>query len=201
MGHRNGMVGLVRFRIDRVGISKYWTTRFASRRGLSDARRAIPTSAMSQSSPFIRYLATAIMPYSVWRHAEIAERDDRRCRGQPPCQNRAEPRAVAELVRKEGPHEKKDIVAWLKTRHDIGTVTANFIAAEAIGQSVVGLYADEGALLDRMYAAERKALRPLYDRLSAAAAQLGEDVEMTVCKTYVGIRRKRQFAMIKPPDK
>jgi hypothetical protein len=27
---------------------------------------------------------------------------------------------------------------------------------------------------------------------------LGEDVDLTVCKTYVGIRRGKQFAMVKP---
>ena len=27
---------------------------------------------------------------------------------------------------------------------------------------------------------------------------MGKDVELTVCKTYVGVRRARQFAMIKP---
>ena len=30
------------------------------------------------------------------------------------------------------------------------------------------------------------------------ARKLGKDVELTVCKTYVGVRRGRQFAMIKP---
>src|SRR4051794_41357524 len=90
----------------------------------------------------------------------------------------------AELVRKEGPHEKKDIIAWLKTKHDIGTVTANFIAAEAIGQSVVGLYADEGALLDRMYAADRQPLRPLYDRLAGARRRPGADHGMTGSTTH-----------------
>jgi hypothetical protein len=68
----------------------------------------------------------------------------------------------------------------------------------AVGKSIVDAYADEGALLDRMYAGERAALRPVYDSLAETAQMLGDDVVLTVCKTYVGMRRKRQFAMIKP---
>lgn len=30
------------------------------------------------------------------------------------------------------------------------------------------------------------------------ARKLGKDVDLTVCKTYVGIRRGKQFAMIRP---
>src|SRR5690349_20563865 len=40
------MLGLVRLRMLRVGISRYSTARFDSRSRLSAARRAMPTSAM-----------------------------------------------------------------------------------------------------------------------------------------------------------
>jgi predicted transport protein len=107
----------------------------------------------------------------------------------------------ATLVKKEGLADQKAMIAWLKTEHGIGTVTAHFIAAEALGKSVVDAYADEGALLDAMYGGERAGLRRLYERLAETAGKLGEDVEMTVCKTFVGLRRKSQFAMIRPTDK
>src|SRR4051794_18631035 len=48
------MLGLVRFRMLRVAISKYSTDFFDSRIGLSAASRAMPTSAIHVSSPFIR---------------------------------------------------------------------------------------------------------------------------------------------------
>src|SRR5579872_3497380 len=57
MVHRNGIFGLVRFRMLRAAISKYWTWRLASSRGLWDASRAMPTSAISLFSLFIRLLA------------------------------------------------------------------------------------------------------------------------------------------------
>lgn len=102
------------------------------------------------------------------------------------------------LLKKDGPDNRKERVAWLKSRHQLGTVTATFIASEAEGRSIVDQYADEGALLDGMYSGDKAGLRPLYDELAGMARKLGKDVELTVCKTYVGVRRGRQFAMIKP---
>jgi hypothetical protein len=93
---------------------------------------------------------------------------------------------------------RKERIAWLKSEYGLGSVTAMFIAAEAEGRSVIDTYADEGALLDQMFAGEKGALRPLYDGVTTLARKLGKDVDLTVCKTYVGVRRGRQFAMIKP---
>lgn len=105
------------------------------------------------------------------------------------------------LAKKRKTDDRKALTAWLKSEHSLGTVTAHFIAADALGRSIADAYADEGALLDAMYGGERAALRPIYDRLAETAQTLGDDVTLTVCKTYVGIRRKRQFAMIKPANR
>jgi hypothetical protein len=102
------------------------------------------------------------------------------------------------LAKKEGPPGRKEKVAWLKSAHGLGTVTANFIAAEAEGKSITAAYADEGALLNGMFAGDRTGLRPIYDELVKTSRKLGKDVELTVCKTYVGMRRGRQFAIVKP---
>jgi hypothetical protein len=93
---------------------------------------------------------------------------------------------------------RKELIAWLKSEHKLGTVTAMFIAADATGNSVAAQYGDEAALLAAMYAGEKAALRPIYDELTRAASGLGKDVSLTVCKTYAGLRRKRMFALIKP---
>ena len=105
------------------------------------------------------------------------------------------------LTKKSGLATRKERIAWLKAEHKLGSVTAMFIAAESEGKSIVGEYSDEGALLDGMYAGEKAELRPLYDELAKTAKKLGKDVELTVCKTYVGIRRARQFAMLRPSTK
>jgi hypothetical protein len=93
---------------------------------------------------------------------------------------------------------RKERITWLKSEHGLGSVTAMFIAAEAEGRSIVDTYSDEGALLDNMFAGDKAALRPLYEGVTTLARKLGKDVEVTVCKTYAGIRRARQFAMVKP---
>ena len=105
------------------------------------------------------------------------------------------------LAKKQGPKERKALTAWLKTKHELGTVTATFIAADAVGESIAAAYSDEGKLLDAMYAGEAAALRPVYDKLAETVQMLGPDVGLTVCKTYVGMRRARQFGMIKPSTK
>jgi predicted transport protein len=102
------------------------------------------------------------------------------------------------IARKQKLASRKEIVAWLKSQHQLGTVTATFIAAEATGNSIAAAYADEGALLDAMYSAEKATLRPLYDELTALARKLDKTVALTVCKTYVGMRRARMFALVKP---
>jgi predicted transport protein len=103
-----------------------------------------------------------------------------------------------DLVKKAGLATRPERVQWLKSKHQLGAVTANFIAAEAEGRSIIDAYADESALLETMYSGEKAALRPIYEELARAARELGKDVDLTVCKTYVGIRKGRQFAMIKP---
>ncbi len=103
-----------------------------------------------------------------------------------------------ELTRKEGPPERKAAMAWLKSKHGLGMVTAMFIAAEATGKSIVDTYSDEEGLLDAMYNGEKAALRPLHGELAKAVKKLGKDVKQTVCKTYVSFSRARQFAMIRP---
>src|SRR6476620_8297631 len=70
------------------------------------------------------------------------------------------------VAKKQGPKDRKALTQWLKTKYELGTVTATFIAAEAVGESIVDEYSDEGKLLDGMYAGEQAALRPVYDKLA-----------------------------------
>lgn len=105
------------------------------------------------------------------------------------------------IARESGLKTRKERIAWLKSEHKLGSVTAMFIASESEGKSIVDEYSDEGALLDAMYAGDKAALRPLYDELAKAAKKLGKDARLTVCKTYVGMSRARQFAMIRPSTK
>ncbi len=105
------------------------------------------------------------------------------------------------IAKNSGLSTRKERIAWLKSEHGLGSVTAMFIAAESEGRGIADEYSDEEALLGGMYSGEKAALRPLYDELAKAARKLGKDVRLTVCKTYVGMSRARQFGMIRPSTK
>ncbi len=56
-------------------------------------------------------------------------------------------------------------------------------------------------LIDAQYAGAKAGLRPLCDRLLAAASSLGSDVEVAPKKTSVSLRRAKQFALIEAPSR
>ncbi len=91
--------------------------------------------------------------------------------------------------------DERLLVKWLKAQHGLGHVTAQLVAARS--QQKPETYADEGALLRRLFDRKQQAL------LKAIEAMLQEEVpsvERVVCKTYVGFRAPRQFATIRPVD-
>lgn len=56
----------------------------------------------------------------------------------------------------------------------------------------------EKDLVEAQYEGKREELRPIYDRLVNVAQGFGPDVELAPRKTYVGLMRKKVFAVIKP---
>ena len=83
----------------------------------------------------------------------------------------------------------------LKTEHGMSHGFANLVALTA-------LRPDESAsgedIVDAIYAGPKAALRPLHDAAVAAAAGFGPDVELAPKKSYVSLRRSKQFATIGP---
>ncbi len=51
-------------------------------------------------------------------------------------------------------------------------------------------------LLARQYAGPKAALRPTYDEIVTIARALGDDVVVSVKKTGVSLRRRKQFALV-----
>ena len=86
-----------------------------------------------------------------------------------------------------------DIVKCLKTEHGVTHGFANLIAHR---------YRDRGLAgrdpVEVQYAGKKSALRPIYDAVVGAARTLGDDVEIAPKKTYVSLRRNKQFALIQP---
>jgi hypothetical protein len=105
-----------------------------------------------------------------------------------------------ELVLTRGEAERKERVAWLKTEHGLGHVTAEVIAgsvAECEGSAPPPI--DD--LIAFQYGGPKAALRPLYERLAAEALALGDDVALEPRKTMVSLIRGRQFALIQPTNR
>lgn len=90
-----------------------------------------------------------------------------------------------------------EIVNHLKSKHAVGHGYANLIAMNALKTAEAPeLGSDE--LVDAQYAGAKAALRPIYDKLIAAVRKFGGDVEISPKKTYVSLRRSKQFALIQP---
>jgi hypothetical protein len=101
----------------------------------------------------------------------------------------------ADEARRFAPASRRGRVGWLIEEHGLPRTAASMIAAFAEGEVD---YSDAAALLAGMFAKSRAALRPIYDDIVKAATALGSDVQVLPCRTQVTLRRKRQFAWIKP---
>lgn len=93
-----------------------------------------------------------------------------------------------------------EIVKFLKSEHGLGHGYANLIARTAAAESPAGQAAADDPVAAQ-YAGEKAALRPIYDALIAEIAKFGGDVEISPKKTYVSLRRRKQFGLIQPTTK
>ena len=100
-----------------------------------------------------------------------------------------------ELIRASGRTRHGEIVAMLKTDHGLSHGAANRVALVAMDalapkaetpDPVMTLYAGKGALL------------PIHARLMESVSGLGPDIEVAPKKGYLSLRRRKQFAMIRP---
>ena len=93
------------------------------------------------------------------------------------------------------------IVKHLKTDHGVTHGFANLIAHKAM-EAATGTPAFGNAdSVAAQYGGDKASLKPIYDTLIKAAKKLGKDVEISPKKTYVSLRRSKQFALIQPSTK
>jgi hypothetical protein len=122
-----------------------------------------------------------------------------------------------EFIRSSGLRRHGQIVAMLKEDHGLSHGSANRVALIALAAlecdgSAAGPGARDGARAaapadspasdpsDALYA-DRPALRPIHDRLMREISRLGPDIEVAPKKGYLSLRRRTQFAMVKPAAK
>jgi Domain of unknown function (DUF5655)/Domain of unknown function (DUF4287) len=106
--------------------------------------------------------------------------------------------AWVKIAKASGPPTAKECYAWLKNEHRVPHLSAEIIADKASGACLLEAYNNPDALVEAMYAGPKATLRPINDELVKLAKMLGKDVVVIPCKTYVSLRRKKQFAIVKP---
>ncbi len=109
-------------------------------------------------------------------------------------------RSVAEwieVVRASGLEKHGQQVAMLKADHGLGHGNANLIAIRAKEAAAGGAPTDD-QLIEAHYTGKNAPLRPLYDAVISEVTGYGSDVELAPKKTYVSLRRRKQFASVGP---
>lgn len=102
------------------------------------------------------------------------------------------------LAAAAGKQKHGELVTWLKSQHGLGHGNANLIAMTARDAASGAPPRDDDALVDALFAGKKAALRPMFDALMAEVRRLGVDVEIAPKKTYVSLRRSKQFALVQP---
>lgn len=104
-----------------------------------------------------------------------------------------------DVVNKSGIGKHGAIVKMLKSDHGMTHGYANLVAHEALSSAVSG-----GDGTDDLVAAQysgKETLLPVYERLVGAVREFGNDVELAPKKSYVSLRRAKQFALVQPSTK
>ncbi len=101
-----------------------------------------------------------------------------------------------ETARRSGLEKHGQLVSFLKEAHGLTHGYANLVVhmLRSGGNGAT----NEGEPRDAIFAGKKAALRPQYDELEAKVREFGSDVEVAPKKTYVSLRRKKQFALIQP---
>ena len=106
---------------------------------------------------------------------------------------------LAKLVKGSGLTKHGAIRDWLKSELKMGHGDANTLvhvvlqSSPATSDKVEG----EAAATDRIYTGPKAGLRPIHDAVMQAVSAFGP-FEIAPKKTYLSLRRKKQFAMVGP---
>jgi hypothetical protein len=108
---------------------------------------------------------------------------------------------LSELVASSKLQKHGELVAMLKDKLGMGHGDANtvvhFAKGNLAGQGAASNEASSGDVLNALYSGPKAHLRPIHEKLMRAIRKFGE-FEEAPKKSYVSLRRKKQFAMIGP---
>ena len=102
------------------------------------------------------------------------------------------------IATKTGAGKHGEIVKALKSDHGLTHGYANLVAHKLL-KSDAGSQASGGTdLVAAQYAGPKADLKPIYDAIIKVINSFGKDVEVSPKKTYVSLRRRKQFALVQP---
>lgn len=102
------------------------------------------------------------------------------------------------IVAKTKIEKHMQIIKHLKAEHGLTHGYANMVAHQALNPVS---QAGDDDLVEKQYSGAKAELKPIYDALVKAVEKLGADVEVSPKKSYVSIRRKKQFAIFQASTK
>jgi hypothetical protein len=103
------------------------------------------------------------------------------------------------IVRASKLQKHTEVVAMLKEKHGLAHGAAHRIGLLARAESTP--VANEEDPADALYAGKKEALRPIHQALVKTIGAFAKELEVAPKTGYVSLRRKKQFAMIKPAAK
>jgi hypothetical protein len=105
-----------------------------------------------------------------------------------------------QIIAASGNEKHGDIMKLLKGDNGVSHGYANTISI-LYRQSLAGGPTSGSELIDTQYAGAKAALRPGYEAVLTTVSEFGPDVEIAPKKTYVSLRRSKQFASVKAATK
>ena len=103
------------------------------------------------------------------------------------------------IVENENLEKHGEIIKYLKEKHGFTHGFANLVAHKSKGTDA-GSAANKESLIDKQYQGKEH-FKPLYDKLLDEIQAFGGDIESAPKNSYVSLRRKKQFAVLKPATK
>lgn len=95
-----------------------------------------------------------------------------------------------------GISKHKELQTFFTNEYGLTYGNANVLAIFT-RDKMKGAAGEEENFVDAQYTG-KEAMRPIYDALISAVESFGDDVEIAPKRTYVSLRRKKQFGLIQP---
>jgi len=104
------------------------------------------------------------------------------------------------IAKKSGEEKHGAITKYLKADHAMTHGFASLVAHKTLKSDAASAGGDDN-LIAAQYSGAKADLKPIYDAVIKAVGALGKEVEIAPKKTYVSLRRNKQFALIQPSTK